>query len=59
MKAIHKTWPALLDPGYSVLALAHGVGRKGSLYLDVTTGCHPSRRIWPALEGRASRIRLK
>jgi hypothetical protein len=59
MKAIDKTWSAFLDPEYSVLRLPHGLGRDGALYLDVTTGCHASRRIWTALEGRARRVRPK
>jgi len=60
MKPIDKTWKAVVDPGYSVLGLAHSVGRDNVLYLDVVTGWPGSRgRTWPALERRARRDRLK
>ena len=53
MKAIDKTWKAILDPGYSVLGLPHGVGRNDALYLDVVTGWQGPRRSWPAFGSRS------
>ncbi len=59
MKANDQTWTMFLDPDYSVLGLSSGPGRNGVQYLDVATGWQGSRWIWPALDGRTRRHRLK
>jgi hypothetical protein len=51
MKANDRSWTAILDPRYSVLALPHGLGRVGARYLDIATGWQESRRNRPSRSG--------
>ncbi len=59
MKAKDQTWTLLLDPDYSVLGLPSAPGRNGVRYLDVVTGWQEPRWVWPAVEARRRRGRLK
>jgi hypothetical protein len=59
MKANDQALTVFLDPDYSLLGLPSGSGRKGVQYLDVVTGWQGPRRVWPAVEARPRRDRLK
>ena len=59
MKANDQAWTLFLDPDYSVLGLPSSPGRNAAQYLDFVTGWQVPRRVWPAVEARPRRDRLK